>query len=81
VFNILNKAMRYVRRAGAGLSLNGVVWLSLITAFRNAQNCVYILYSVTCVVMNSQLTVSRLIEWNRAGVEVTASLRDFPRSQ
>jgi hypothetical protein len=71
VFNILYKAMRYVRHAGSGLSVNGVL---------NAQNCVNILCSVTCVVINSQLTASRLIEWNRADVEITTSLRDFPRS-
>ena len=29
MFNILYKATRYVRHAGDGLSLNGVVWLSL----------------------------------------------------
>jgi len=73
--------MRCVRLFAAGLSLNGVVCLSLITAFRNAQNCFYILYSVTRVDIISQLTASRLIKWNWADVEITTRHRDFPRSQ
>ena len=48
MFNILYKAMRYVRRAAAGLLLNGVVWFSLITAFsKRPELLLYIIFRNT----------------------------------